>query len=41
MSGTLTRKYHAKTSFDVSSSGYCRFHDLKVGMKQAHQVLPL
>ena len=34
MSGTLTRKYHAsKTSFtSVSSSGYYRFHDLKVGI---------
>ncbi len=34
MSGTLTRKYHAsETSFtSVSSSGYYRFHDLKVGI---------
>ncbi len=34
MSGTLTRKYHASnTSFtSVSSSGYYRFHDLKVGI---------
>ncbi len=34
MSGSLTRKYHSsKTSFtSVSSSGYYRFHDLKVGM---------
>ena len=34
LSGSLTRKYHAtKGSFtSVSSSGYYRFHDLKVGM---------
>ena len=34
MSGTLTRKYHAsETSFtSVSSSGYYRFHDLKIGI---------
>ena len=34
LSGTLTRKYHAsETSFtSVSSSGYYRFHDLKVGI---------
>ena len=34
MSGSLTRKYHAtKGSFtSVSSSGYYRFHDLKVGI---------
>lgn len=34
MGGTLTRKYHAsETSFtSVSSSGYYRFHDLKVGI---------
>ncbi|MCS5550369.1 MAG: hypothetical protein NZ811_02510, partial [Gammaproteobacteria bacterium] len=34
MSGSLTRKYHAtKGSFtSVSSSGWYRFHDLKVGM---------
>ena len=33
-SGSLSRKYHAsETSFtSVSSSGYYRFHDLKVGM---------
>ena len=34
LSGSLTRKYHAtKGSFtSVSSSGYYRFHDLKVGI---------
>ena len=34
MTGTLTRKYHAsKTSFtSVSSSGYYRIHNLKVGI---------
>ena len=34
LSGTLTRKYHAsETSFtSVSSSGYYRFHDMKVGI---------
>ena len=34
MTGSLTRKYHAsETSFtSVSSSGYYRFHDLKVGI---------
>ena len=34
MSGSLTRKYHdSKGSFtSVSSSGYYRFHDLKVGI---------
>jgi hypothetical protein len=34
MSGTLTRKYHtSETSFtSVSSSGYYRFHGLKVGL---------
>tara|TARA_R110002020_G_scaffold365136_1_gene577387 strand:- start:72 stop:2282 length:2211 start_codon:yes stop_codon:yes gene_type:complete len=39
MGGTLTRKYHAsETSFtSVSSSGYYRFHDLKVGIKSGSQ----
>ena len=34
MSGSLTRKYHdTKGSFtSVSSSGYYKFHDLKVGI---------
>ena len=34
MSGSLTRKYHATKGLftSVSSSGYYRFHDLKVGM---------
>ena len=39
MSGTLTRKYHtSNTSFtSVSSSGYYRFHDLKVGISSGSQ----
>ena len=39
MSGTLTRKYHtSKTSMtSVSSSGYYRFHDLKVGIATGSQ----
>ena len=34
MSGSLSRKYHASKGLftSVSSSGYYRFHDLKVGM---------
>ena len=40
MSGSLTRKYHAtKGSFtSVSSSGYYRFHDLKVGISSGSQT---
>ncbi len=39
LTGTLTRKYHAsETSFtSVSSSGYYRFHDLKVGISSGSQ----
>ena len=39
MSGSLTRKYHASkgTFTSVSSSGYYRFHDLKVGIKSGSQ----
>ena len=39
LSGSLTRKYHAtKGDFtSVSSSGYYRFHDLKVGISSGSQ----